>query len=462
MLTSAPGNDAMNESLRDSFLRTAEAWVTAGYDVNVRYLTVDEAGQRRLYAALIALNPLPLPEGMDFRVEAGRVTAGQFQFRAGENAPQLLESACTGQLKSHAIDANFGVDARLDYFSDNPDPNRAGVDLHLRITADNQLSLSTGEIADIDAQLRRANPPFDGLVDLCGWLGLANPASHGRQSSIDIRIFPPADFGDELKVENNRLVVTIRALEGTDLSQIELALRCAPGVGLSRYLVGKKIQWAAPVQGIQLGRLELHLENADVVQCMLSLGPRTIRRHVLVDPTRARTLRLAAVMAMDPGLAALTNSLRPDKERDAARFEKGVATLLFLHGFIPTPQADTDAPDLLVGTPGGRLALVECTLKFADFNAKVAKLAARRNRLVLELRAKGHAADVHAVLVCPMPKSEIVGLDELELAGQNVTLVTSETLAAALDRVQSKFDPDEILMQASAALVETQRRSNPM
>jgi hypothetical protein len=139
-----------------------------------------------------------------------------------------------------------------------------------------------------------------------------------------------------------------------------------------------------------------------------------------------------------------------------------VATLLFLHGFIPTPQADTDAPDLLVGTPGGRLALVECTLKFADFNAKVAKLAARRNRLVLELRAKGHAADVHAVLVCPMPKSEIVGLDELELAGQNVTLVTSETLAAALDRVQSKFDPDEILMQASAALVETQRRSNPM
>lgn len=453
----------MNENLRDTFLGTAEAWVSSGYDVNVRYLTVDDGEISRLFAALIALNPLPLPGGMEFRVEAGRVAAGQIQFRVQSDVHGLLSGACAGQLSTQPIRADFGNEVRLDFYSDSPDPNRAAVDLHLRVTTENQLSFSTGEIADIDAQLRRADPPFDGLLDLCSWLGLPNPANHGRQSSIDIRINPPVDFADELKVESDRLLVTLTAVEGTDISKLELALRCAPGVGLARYLVGSKIQWGPAVAGIKTGRLEMQLENTDVVQCMLSLGPRTIRRHVLVDRTRARTLRLAAVMAMDPGLAALMSALRrSDKDRDAARFEKGVATLLFIYGFIPTPQADTNAPDLLVGTPGGRLALVKCTLKFGDFNAKVAKLAARRNQLVLNLRSKGHAADVHAVLVCPMPKSEIVGLDDLELANQSVTLVTAETLGDALDRVQSRIDPDEILMRASAALVETQRRSNPM
>jgi hypothetical protein len=191
---------------------------------------------------------------------------------------------------------------------------------------------------------------------------------------------------------------------------------------------------------------------------MLSVEERTVRRYVAVDGKRARTLRLAAVASLDPDLEQLRAALRSSgKDRDAARFEKAVAMLLFLHGFTPTPHVDTDAPDLLVATPGGRLAILECTLKVADFAGKVSKLAARRTRLISELAKRGHSADVHAVLACAAPREEIVGVNERELARHNVTLVAAEELARALDSVQSPRDPDEVLLRVGAAVTATQQ-----
>jgi hypothetical protein len=108
------------------------------------------------------------------------------------------------------------------------------------------------------------------------------------------------------------------------------------------------------------------------------------------------------------------------------------------------------------------LAIVECTLKVSDFNGKVSKLAARRNRLVAELSTKGYAADVHAVLVCASPRRDIIGIDDVELAKQNVTLMTAENLKRAIDEVQTPQDPDELLVRANAALIETQRQAQPL
>ena len=210
----------MNEELRERFLKTAESWLCDGYHLDVRYLCVRDGAKDQLFGASIAVNPLPPKATVEFRLQTAQVAAGQIQLPAGQGLMGFLKDACVGRVVADAFCARFDNHLPVDYYSDNSDPNRPGVDLHLRVTTEHQLSFLPGEIFDIDTELRRTNPPFDGLSDLCGWLGLQNPGSSGRQSTIDIRINPPVDFGDELKLENDSLLLTFKALETLHLTAL--------------------------------------------------------------------------------------------------------------------------------------------------------------------------------------------------------------------------------------------------
>lgn len=453
----------MTNLVRDDFLDAAAHWLCSGYFLDIRYLILKSGGQEQLCGAIMGLNPLPPNEDVQFSLDTGKVRAGQIQCRAPSDVLKVVELACAGRISFRELEVCLPIGEGFDYYSDSGDQSKVTPDVHVRVLANQKIPFSPQELRAVDTALRRSHPPFDGLQDLASWLGVQNPAHFGGQAAIDIRLNPPIDVGDELSLAGDILSVSFRALEALDPAPLKVAVRIAPGKGLSRHQLSDQISWSTPVNGLKEGKLRFDANNADVAQLMLTLGGHTIRRQVLVDKARARTLKLAAVMSLDPGLEQLTAALRStSRDRDAARFEKAVATLLFLYGFVPTPHVDTDGPDLLVASPGGRLAIVECTLKVSDFYGKVSKLAARRNRIVAELAAKGHAADVHAALVCASPRSDIVGIDSIELAKQNVTLITAENLQRAIEQVQTPDDPDELLVRASAALVETQRQAQPL
>jgi hypothetical protein len=141
---------------------------------------------------------------------------------------------------------------------------------------------------------------------------------------------------------------------------------------------------------------------------------------------------------------------------DSAKFENGVAALLFLLGFSPSVQIETDSPDLVVATPFGRIALIECTTRIADFSAKVGKLVDRRGVLAKALHASKHPANVAAVLVCRLPRDQIAAQAE-ELRTHKVILLTREDLEAGFDRLRVQNDPDQMLDDAEAALLEKRR-----
>lgn len=452
----------MDTARRDNFIGTVRTWLCAGYFLDVRYLALESPEGLQLLGGVIALNPLPPKEDVGFALKTDRVIAGQVQIPApaAEECMKLFESACAGTLAVDGRSMSFPADSRIDFYSENTDPNRPGVDLHLKVLSDKQPTLASLEVATIDTALRRATPPFDGLSDLCGWLGLDNPAYYGKNASIDIRINPPVDFGDHSALQNDVLTVSLRALEHFSGDQVEFSVRIAPGVGLARHLLGKTIAWAPAEDGLKEGTVQLTAARADVAQCMLTIGNTTVRKHVLVDKARAKTVRLAAAKSLDPGLDQLRAAILGGS--DSKRFEKAIDTLVFLYGFSPAPPVDSDAPDLLVTSPGGRLAVVECTLKTSDFLTKVSKLAARRNKLVADLRSIGHAADVHAILVCASPRNEIIAADDVELAKHSVTLLTKENLTRAFEEIQNPPDPDALLERAKAVIAETQRRAQPI
>ncbi len=136
---------------------------------------------------------------------------------------------------------------------------------------------------------------------------------------------------------------------------------------------------------------------------------------------------------------------------DQAKFERGVASLLFLLGFNPALQLETDAPDLIVTTPSGRLMVVECTTRIADFTAKVGKLVDRRGALSKHLTEAGHPLPVTSVLVCRLPRDQIATHEE-QLRTHNTILVAGEDISSALERLRFPSDPDKMLDEALARL----------
>lgn len=129
---------------------------------------------------------------------------------------------------------------------------------------------------------------------------------------------------------------------------------------------------------------------------------------------------------------------------DQNRFELGIAALLFLLGFSPAVQLETDSPDLIVATTGGRVILIECTLRVADFSMKLGKLVDRRRALSKTYESASHYAEVHAVLVCALPKDQIA-VRHQELKDHQVYLITKDELSSAFNRLTFAPNPDALL-----------------
>ena len=102
---------------------------------------------------------------------------------------------------------------------------------------------------------------------------------------------------------------------------------------------------------------------------------------------------------------------------------------------------ETDAPDLMVSTPGGRLAVVECTSRVADVALKLGKLVDRRGAVSKAISVSGHAAQILAVLVCRLPRDQIAA-HEPDLRAQKVLLVSGDEVLRGFEGVRHAADPD--------------------
>jgi len=190
---------------------------------------------------------------------------------------------------------------------------------------------------------------------------------------------------------------------------------------------------------------EITLQNADNVLAILMIENSLVRRQWFVDSTKARNNRLIATQHFDKDLRMIRQAVM--ESPDSVKFEQGVAALLFLLGFSASIQLETDSPDLIVTTPGGRLVIAECTVRTSNFIEKVGKLVDRRGALSRSLSASGHPAPIFAVLVCRLPRDQIAVHAEV-LRAQNVLLATGEDLTRAFDRVRFPTDPDRMLDEA--------------
>ena len=440
-----------NEIIKSRFLDAAEEWICDGYSLDIRYLAKVEQSNRRIWSALIDLRPLPAPKDLSFRIDSSFFAVGQLQ-KSNESKKSLLH--VLSHATSGAIDLPEGAltlpgEQAHDFYSEMLDRERWFGELHLQVSEGAQPVASAMELGKIDNILRSSQPPFDGLNDAAAWLGVSAHSESTNRSSIAMRVGPPVDLFQG-SLSKDILTLTLHAHHKFDVSRVGLAVRAVPGNFLdTRKQVADHIKWKRVREGRRSGVAKIPLEQADNVLTMLMIGDSTVRRQWFIDPTKARNNRLLAVQHFDADLKMVREAVL--ETSDSKRFEHGIAALLFVLGFSPSVQIETDAPDLIVSTPIGKLVIVECTTRIADFAAKVGRLVDRRGALTKYLTASGHPADIAAVLICRLPRDQIA-VHEAELRSAKIILLARGDLEEGLNRVRVFNDPDRILDDALAAL----------
>jgi hypothetical protein len=439
----------VNDAYRNSFLKAANAWVCDSYSLEIRYLVINEANQSRLWAAAVRLLPLPATKDTSFHIESEFVVAGEIQRSdlTKEELMQVLNSASKGQIDVNGHTFKLDNEQDHDYYSVMSHPARWFSDLHIQVSGDRAPLPSALNVESIDNALRRSDPPFDGLEDITAWLDLKNPRISNEATSVTIRVDPPIDLIiHKSSLNNDQLNLTLYAHPQFDVSQVGLAVRAVPGGGIeSRKQVASEIQWKEPENGKREGIVQININQADSVLVMLMIANSCVRRQWFLDSKKARNNRLIATQHFDSDLRMIKKAVLEASNSD--HFEKGIAALLYLLGFSPVLQVETDAPDIIVTTPGGQLVIVECTTRIADFNSKLGKLVDRRGSLSKALQASSHYFRVHSALVCGLPRDQIAA-QVTDLEKHDIYLITREDLATAFNRLRFPNDPDQMLDNA--------------
>jgi hypothetical protein len=434
------------DQTKHNFLAAAEAWVCDDYGIDIRYLALPSSKGLILHSALVGLIPSRPEQNVSFLVKTDRVVVGPLQKYPAtkEHLFQILELAAEGYIEVDGVKLNLPVDPPHEYYSETGHRERPLSDLHLSVTGGQRSALSSDAVLAIDNALRGATPPFDGFPDLVSWLGLDSSSLEGGNCTLTLRVIAPTTIElTRSSLVNGELTLTLNTHPTFDLSQLRVAVRGAPGKGIStRRQVAKKVTWKMESDGMKRGHFRTALEASDSVLVMLMIGESVVQRYWFADPVKARNRRLLAVRHFDSELRKTRAAVLNPQSSEI--FEKGVASLLFLLGFNPSLQIETDSPDIVVATPGGQLGIVECTTRIADFSTKLGKLVDRRAALSKAMEASGHAPDILAVLVCGLPRDQI-SAGEDELRDRRVRLIAKDDLVTALDYVLHPPDPDELV-----------------
>lgn len=425
------------------FLSVAEDFLHDGFSIHLNYLALQTTENTvRLVGLTVTAGPRPVSETTNFSLRGPLVFAGQRNLN-NQTASQvlaLLEEVSRGSL---TVDGSTYIfqPGQFAYWTELEDSDRWDYDAHLRV--ESRYPLGTEYyLPSLDRALRIGEIPFDGVTDLALALGLPDPCITGFVPIAEIRVRPPIDcLVDQTSLSDDVLLLTMAAHPEINLSLLHVAVRASPGAGIAaRQQVSNLIKWRADDPTIKVGTARISLQSADAALVIVSFAGKTIRRQWFADPVKARNLRAAASRYFDADLKQVRRALFD--LNDAPKFEQGISSLLFMLGFAPALQVETDAPDILATTPGGQIVLVECTLKTADFQNKVGKLIARLVSLRSFFQKQKHYARIRGVLVCRAPRDQLASVDEESLKQLGVTLVTAGDLEHLVNTVNSPKDPD--------------------
>lgn len=447
-----------NSSFVKRFLEAADSWICDGYTIDIRYVAQRTKFGLVIIEAAVYLWPLSRENLPELDLSTPSLVAGRYQiFQASKlSVMEVIRNAVSGVIEVKGMGEAVKFIEGLDFDSEMLESDRWDMPLHLAVYSPETEYPHQLSMAEIDSELRRADPPFDGLSDLLGWLGFGFRKLEKKAPSIVLNVSPPVDlFFDNTSLSDGDLSIVLNAHQNLDVGLVRLAVMAFPGNGLDgRRQISNLIKWEDTSDNMITGRAFLHLDKCDSVMIVVGMNSDAVRRQMIVDHQRSRNQRFLAINRFDEGLKKLRQNLfEAQNSRD---FELGVASLLFLLGFSAARPQETNSPDIIVSTPLGRIIIVECTTKLDDYSTKLGKLVQRRSLLSESLATAGLPGPAIAVLVCRLPRSSVL-LKIDDFIDNDVIYFGAENIENALIQARYLLNADSMLDDALAAIRSASR-----
>jgi hypothetical protein len=308
----------------------------------------------------------------------------------------------------------------------------------------------------VDWEMKANAEPYFNLGEVLARHDLGALDPDRREQMVEVIAYGVAMVDSSSRVDNTRATIRLRVSDGLAREKVSLGYRVVQGRAclVRASIPDDQLEWSAG-NGEQLAKAEIDVPAASVVDCIACYDGIARHHWWIGDPSRAQNSRRAAYEAVDPGLKIFSDYITKSgkNSRDQHDFESAVAWLVWMLGFSPAHLGGSkqlEAADLVVTTPSGDFAVVECTTGLLKAEHKLAHLVERTEAV------RSRVSETHRVIpviVTSKTRREVrAEIADAEKLG--VLVVTRENLDDAALRTILMPDADATYEQAENAIGE--------
>lgn len=442
-----------NKSLL-SFHQIVEGWIDGISSLDVRYISVRSEDKWYLMKASMVLRPSLFEPPFKEEIQTKDIKVGIIRENfSKKDIKNIVKKLYSGELVIPNFSYNFPSCEKLDYYAPfSEESNYFQYQIKISGQLQQRLMFSHIEHKTVNAQLRCLKTPFDGMADIFSFAGFQGLNQIPGQAEISLEIEPPVALViSECRLENNKLTTKFIKHAKYPSNKINVALRLFPTPSLDRrFQIGEMVKWKKSHPNGKEGTLSVELQSSATVEVMLSASGHSISRYFVIDKNKSLNPRLTNYTKYDCDLKVLREKLFC-APKDSRHLETGVASLAYLLGFTTFKPPLDDAPDLVIETKQGRVAIIECTTRVTDIRVKAGKLVHRKYLLKDASRMSNFTGEILTILVVNIPKEQIVD-ETLYLTQNEVLLMTKEDLESLLNQLEVPSDTDQKFNEAREKL----------
>ena len=451
----------------EQFFSAIEPMSGGKSEVTFNYLAVVHQGQHvlicsRLY--FVHKTRVPLSHITTARIRAGQYRLAELNCTARELVQQIM----SGTVKTPKGDLHFPVDGSGNTHTAFHPYHEAGLVNQNRM---NVLQVTTGgpslDTVSLDWELKAAPTPFDGLHELLSYYAIGEIA--GPRCVFEAVAHNVAVVDAESTVSGTTANVKIRLVDGLPTERASIGYR----VLVSREVVardtvaGSDFKWEL-IDDLQVGSATIEVPSAAVVQCIACYNGVAQSTYWIADNANFQNPRRAAYETFDSGLSTLKDFLQITQgtaKKPQLDLETGVSWLFWMLGFSgahlgATPKT-SDAADLIVSTPNGSIAVVECTLGLLKTENKLANIVKRAEevRERLQKSNNGHLQVIPAMVSSLTREKLAADLEQAEKLG--VLVLSNESLVDGINRTMLIPNADQYYKDAIEVVRAGQEKHRP-
>ncbi|MGO7185946.1 hypothetical protein ACCT14_32005 [Rhizobium brockwellii] len=426
------------------------------------YLSVEVDGRRYLLQGRLFFSAFPSTATFTAfshgKVRAGQLLFSKLEMTAAEVIRHVVDGCLPIEGNLHFPPASRGYE--ITYQPLHPAGGRTSRLAVLSFDGAARKDIVSQDV--LDWEVRGADRPYDHVQELLQDYRLGFTSD---RISLEVILSHVVEVDHSSRVQGNRATLGLYLPKELSKDDASLGYRVVEKQQVvSRALLRSgDMSWTDRESHLS-GSAEIDVPRGAVVHCVANYQNIAQYSYYATDPDNVPNDRRATYESFDPDLSTLKEwALRTQVKGSNARdMEAAVSWLLWVLGFSPVllglfPKTQ-DAADIVVTTPSGHYAVVECTVGMLRTDNKLPTVVRRANELRQRLHDGGSAhLRVMPVIVTSLPKSSVIAeIEQAERLG--VAVATRETLEAAIERTLLPPHPEAIFIETEKQIAEASAR----